>query len=105
MAKPAKFYYTFKRVLPAEAGMLEKVECHKWEASGEHTGVVYKVIPGTSWQGCDCPAWRECKHQKCVQEAFDSGKIDELWKWRWDEKGGWQMLDDIPSIEEVGNGH
>lgn len=99
MAKPAKVYYTFKVVNLDPL----KLECHKWEREGEHTGTIYKVEPTMQFRGCDCPAWKNnCKHMKCAKEIVESGKLDELWKWRWDEKAGWQQLDDIPTVEDLG---
>ena len=101
MARKVKFYYTFKVVdEPNDSGESIRVECHKWEATGEHL-LVYKVRPNTEWQGCSCPAWRTCKHQKCVAEMLESGKIQEPHKWRWDEVNGWQQLSDIPDVSEV----
>jgi hypothetical protein len=93
-------YYTFK-LIPAVAEKPAVVECHKWEeATGDHVEK-YVVRPGQNYMGCSCPAYRRCKHQNCVQEAYDTGKIDELWKWRWDEKQKWQPLSDIQPIEEL----
>lgn len=99
MPKKVKFYYTFKPVI--EDGELKKVEAHKWEASGEHTGIIYKVDPGSNWHACSCPAWRQCKHMTCVEELIASGRIQHSWKWRWDEVNGWQELDDIQPIGEI----
>lgn len=97
------YYYTFKAVevkTPNE-GTIAIVECHKWEeATGEHVDI-YKVRPGIDWMGCSCPAYRRCKHQNCVDEAIADGRIQELWKWRWDEKAGWTELKDIQPIEEL----
>jgi hypothetical protein len=90
-----QYYYTFKKVG-------DIVECHKWEeGTGDPVGITYKIKPGQIYMGCDCPAWRKCKHQTCVEEAIESGKINELWKWKWSEKKGWQELNDIQPLEEM----
>lgn len=93
-----QYYYTFK--IAGENPLI--VEAHKWEEeTGDHSGTTYKINPNNDWQGCDCPAWRKCKHQRCVQEAIESGKIASLWKWRWDEKKGWTELKDIVPMEDL----
>lgn len=96
-----QYYYTFKpKVIDGE---LKVVECHKWEeATGEHAEM-YRVQVGVEWRGCSCPAYRACKHQKCVRELIESGRIQEPWKWRWDEKAGWQEMDDIPEEITLGD--
>jgi hypothetical protein len=100
MVAALKYYYTFK-VAPTVDGTALVVECHKWEeATGEHVET-YRVKPGQQYMGCTCPAYRTCKHQKCVDEALEDGKIGELWKWRWDEKNKWTELKDIQPIEEM----
>lgn len=97
-----QYYYTFKVVSGMLPGEELVVECHKWEEeTGDHAGDIYKVRPdGSTFVSCSCPAYRECKHLKCVKEARADGKIDELWKWRWDENQGWKELDDLKPIEE-----
>jgi len=96
-----QYYYTFKVANDGSETGQVIVECHKWEElSGEHADT-YRVKPGVEWMGCSCPAYRHCKHQKCVQETIETGKFRELWKWRWDEKHGWQELKDITPIEEM----
>lgn len=95
-----QYYYTFKVV--SGDGEALKVEAHKWEEeTGDHSGTTYIVRPDNSWMGCSCPATRTCKHWNCVQEAVKDGKINELWKWRWDEKQGWTELKDIQPLEEL----
>lgn len=99
-----QYYYTFKpqEVQTPNEGVISIVECHKWEeATGEHVDT-YKIRPGVDWMGCSCPAYRRCKHQNCVQELIDSGRIQNAWEWRWDEKRGWQPLGDIKTFEELG---
>lgn len=94
-----QYFYTFKVV--SQDGEPFKVDCMKWEeATGEGPVEIYHVKPEHQWMACSCPAYRKCKHQKCVEELLEDGKIQELWKWRWDEKKGWQPLDDIQPIEE-----
>lgn len=103
MPKKVTYYYTFKVSELKEDGGLKTVECTKWEELGEPVGV-YKVKPGHYFQGCDCPAYRQCKHQKCVDEAIETGKIEALWEWRWDEVNGWTRLNDINTVEELEDG-
>lgn len=96
-----QYYYTFK-IVSGEGEPL-KVEAHKWEEeTGDHSGDTYIVRPdGASFISCSCPAFKECKHLRCVKEAIQDGKAQEFWNWRWDEKNGWKKVDDIPSIEEI----
>lgn len=98
-----QYYYTFK--VTSKQGEPLRVECHKWEEeTGEHSGTTYIVAPEKleAWLGkCSCPAYRTCKHVKCVEEALADGKAQEFWKWRWDEKNGWAELKDIQPIEEL----
>lgn len=101
MPLKTKFYYTFKVSKTNDEGVISEVECTKWEEMGEPVGT-YRVKPFVTWMGCTCPAYRKCKHQTCVEEAIDSGKVAELWHWRWDEVNGWQRLDDITPLEELG---
>lgn len=93
-------YYTF-RVM--EESPL-KVECKKWEEGADVPMETYVVHPGDACvvSGCSCPAWtNQCKHRRCVDEARRDGKINELYHWKWDEKGGWTRVDDINSIEDM----
>jgi hypothetical protein len=95
-----QYYYTFKIASGDDEAL--KVECHKWEEeTGDHSGTIYTVKPGVVYMGCSCPAYRKCKHQTCVQEAIDTGKIGELHKWKWSEKRGWERVEDIPELEEI----
>jgi hypothetical protein len=98
-----QYYYTFKVV--SSSGEPLKVEAHKWEEeTGDHSGTTYTVEPEKleAWLGqCSCPAYRKCKHIKCVEEVLQDGRIYELWKWRWNEKHGWSELKDIQPIEEL----
>jgi len=92
-------YYTF-RVVEQEP---LKVECKKWEEGSDLPMETYKIEPDNPsiHGGCSCPAWtNNCKHMKCVKEARQDGKINELYHWKWDEKAGWTRIDDIRSIEE-----
>lgn len=100
------FYYTF-RLVATEPQIL--VHALKWEEMAEVPAETYKVKPNdhSPMGGCSCPAWtNNCKHMKCVREAITSGKINELYKWQWTEKGGWQELTDIKPIDEwnIGDG-
>lgn len=97
-------YYTFRIISQPNNTLV--VECMKWEEFASQPGTTYKITPHLpgSHGGCSCPAWKDqCKHRKCVTEAMESGKIDELWKWRWDEKRGWQPIDDMKSLDEEEN--
>lgn len=94
-----QYYYTFKVISSASDEL--RVEAHKWDEMGGHEET-YVVRPtGCTFVACTCPAYRECKHLKCVKDTLVDGKIDELWKWRWDEKQGWTKLGDIPSVEDM----
>lgn len=100
VSNPKSVYYTFRKV--RDIPLL--VEAMKWDdnVSDEIPVETYKVKPED--QGmfkCSCPAYRECKHYKCVHEAIQDGKIDELWSWMWSERGGWQRVDDIKTVEEL----
>lgn len=96
-----QYYYTFKIISAPDAEQLV-VEVHKWEEeTGAHSGTTYKTKPFLVWMACSCPATRKCKHLKCAEEAVETGKAQEFWKWRWDEKNGWRELDDIPPVEDM----
>jgi hypothetical protein len=101
MANHKTVYYTF-RLLQLEPLM---VQAMKWDSmvSEEVPLDTYLVKPDNAgyFGACSCPAYRECKHYKCVQEAKTDGKLDELWKWIWTEKNGWLPVDDIPTVEEL----
>lgn len=94
------YYYTFKVVSKPREEL--RVEAHKWDEMGGHEETYIVRPSGCSFIACTCPAYKECKHLKCVKEACVDGKIDHLWEWKWDEKNGWARLDDIQPFEELG---
>lgn len=99
MANPKSVYYTFRKVKDAPL----TVEALKWDdnVSDELPVATYIVRPeGGGLSKCSCPAYRECKHFKCVTEAMSDGKIDEFWHWIWHEKKGWERVEDIRTIDE-----
>lgn len=99
MANPKSVYYTFRKVKDAPL----TVEAKKWDdnVSDELPVETYVVRPeGIGLSKCSCPAYRECKHYKCVHEAMQSGFIDMLYEYMWTERRGWQKLDDIRPIYE-----
>jgi hypothetical protein len=86
-------YYTFK-IVGREPLM---VDCVKWDEMGEPLET-YHINPNSfeARTSCSCPAYTwQCKHRKCVEQAMREGRMEELWKWKWDPKGGWQELDDM----------
>lgn len=99
MANPKSVYYTFRKV---KDGPLT-VEAKKWDdmVSEDVPIETYIVRPeGAGLSRCSCPAYRECKHYKCVVEAMADNKINELWAWKWTEHQGWIKLDDITPIQD-----
>jgi hypothetical protein len=92
-------YYTF-RVMTEDPLV---VECKKWEEFADLPMDTYVIHPDnhSPTGGCSCPAWKNnCKHMKCVREARQDTKINELFHWKWSEKKGWERIDDIRSIED-----
>lgn len=82
------YYYTFRPTQDPN-----KWEAVKWdEANDEVPTIVYTVEPffGGYRGACSCPAWRQCKHIKCVQSLLQSEKSERAHLLRWTEKRGWQ---------------
>lgn len=95
-------YYTFK--IMSQPGEQLLVHALKWEEFSDVPIETYRIMPDnhSATGGCSCPAWTSaCKHRKCVDEARQDGKINELHKWKWTEKHGWAEVDDIRSIEDM----
>lgn len=100
MANPKSVYYTFRKVVDEPL----VVEARKWDdmVSEEEPIETYRVLPnGNALSRCSCPAYRECKHFRCVHELIATGRLDNAWEWMWHEKNGWTKLDDIKPIEEL----
>lgn len=93
-------YYTFK--VTGQDPL--RIDCYKWTEFDDVPTDTYKIMPHNKGPlgGCSCPAWTSnCKHMKCVDEAIADGKINELWKWRWSEREGWQLQQDGLTEEEM----
>lgn len=87
MKKKPGHYYTFRLV----SGNPLKVDCYKWDELLDEVVETYHIQPNntTIHGGCSCPAWRnDCKHMKCVKEAIELGRLDELHVWSWKD-GVW----------------
>ena len=84
------YYYTFRQTDDPN-----KWDALKWdEMNDEVPTITYVVEPffGGYRGACSCPAWRQCKHIKCVQFLLQSGRHTEAHMLRWTEKGGWQEI-------------
>lgn len=94
MSRIGDIYYTFQLM---QVNPWRIIRVNKWAEGDQEPTQWYEVFPdGRAGAGqCSCPAYRVCKHIRCVEEAWRTGKNTELWKWRWTEKGGWEENHDI----------
>ena len=101
MVNPKTVYYTF-RLLEGES---LTVQCMKWDSmvSEDEPIETYKIQPDNpSYFGaCDCPAYRKCKHLKCVLEAQEQGFLDNIWEYIWRERSGWEKSDEYRPWDEL----
>lgn len=76
-----------------------RVACSKWEEGSIAPSATYIVYPGTN--SCNCVASkRECRHVLRAKELVKPDLINDMYKWRWDERNGWLEMHDIPYIDE-----
>jgi hypothetical protein len=95
VASKLPYYYTFQI---QQENPFRIVNVNKWEEGGDIPSTIYQVFPdGRRGAGqCSCPAYKVCKHIKCVADLFsDPAKHAFPWQWQWSESEGWKPTGDM----------